>query len=388
MDAQNRHCRIHYYDLTVRADAVGDDVFPLLKDLRPQWGKENVLSEVFTAGVINDMVCFYHIDDKHKRDALMVRVFGKTVGDINPREREFMNIQIANAARCFPEIYASFNNGLSYQYAVGRHANYHDIIKPENIRIISRLLYRLHNLDIDNITLVDRKGIPATYDKAPTLFDKTMDYISSIPVIPKNQKKIEKFKQLRKDLSDQILMEEFAFVKSIVDDIPFPMSFNHMDIHPRNIIINDQTGDITFVDMEISCFSYTYFDLASLFVSKKIFDAMGFTSPDEPDISPDVRKLYLQSYLEAKHEAEGESEITDVEAELLDIKHSILETMQSFQSIAMILALVDVGVNDNFDFLDLIPMFMEDYLAGKEKLGALKNRYIELKDRDQDRLAK
>ena len=45
--------------------------------------------------------------------------------------------------------------------------------------------------------------------------------------------------------------------------------------------------------------------------------------------------MYLQSYLEAKHETEGTTEIPGDEAELIDIKHSMVEIMQFFQFIAM-----------------------------------------------------
>ena len=135
-------------------------------------------------------------------------------------------------------------------------------MKPENIRAISRLLYRLHHVDIDDVSLVDRKGNPVTYDKTPALFDQAMGYISSIPDAPKDGGRFTKFKQFRKELSNQILMEEFSFIKSIVDEVHLPVSFSHMDFHPANIIINDKTGDITFIDLEMSCVSYMYFDLA------------------------------------------------------------------------------------------------------------------------------
>ena len=371
---------IRFYDVTVRADAIEEDVFPILKELRPQWDRENLLSEVFNKGLVNNMACFYQRDDEHRSEAIIVRVYGAAVGDFNPRDKEFMSLQIAHAAGCFPAIYASFNNGLVYQYAVGRHTNFHDIVKPENIRAISRLLYRLHHVDIDNISLVDRKGNPVNYDKSPMLFDQTMDYISSIPDTPKTAERIPKFKEFRKDLNNEVLLEEFAFVKSIVDEIHFPVSFTHMDFHPRNIIINEKTGDITFVDFEMSGFSYMYSDLASLFTAKKFFDVMDFNAPGEPEFTQDVRQLYLESYLEAKHEAEGPSEIPEVATEILDIKHNILEIMQNFQFLPVGFALVDVEINDKFDFLDLTPILMKDYFAGKEKLVALKNRYLELKN--------
>ena len=370
--------RIRFYDLTVRAEAIEEDVFPILKELRPEWQRGTLLSEFFNKGFVNNMVCFYHTEDEHRGEAVVVRVYGAAVGDNNPRDREFMNLQIAHAAGCFPDIYASFDNGLIYQYAAGRHTNFHDLVKPENIRTISRLLYRLHHVDIDDVSLVDRKGNPVIYDKTPTLFDQAMGSISSIPDGPKDGGRLTKFKQFRKELSNQILMEEFSFIKSIVDEVHLPVSFSHMDFHPANIIINDKTGDITFIDLEMSCVSYMYFDLASLFLSKTLADPMGMTTPDEPDITPDVRRLYVQSYLEAKREAEGPSGVPEVEAEIFDIKHSIMEIMQSFQFLVLGFAVVDMDINAKFDFLDLTPILKQHYFTGKEKLVALKNRCIEL----------
>ena len=368
---------IPFYDLTVRTEAIEEDVFPILKELRPEWERGNLLSEDFKKGCMNRMVCFYQTDDEHRSKAVVVRIYGADAGDLNQRDREFMNLQIAHAAGCFPTIYATFNNGLVYQYVVGRHTNFHDIVKPENARTISRLLYRLHHVDIDAMSLVDRKGKPVTYDKTPWLFDQTMDFISSIPEAPQDGEKIQKFTELRDELTDQVLKDEFEFLKSIVDEIDFPVGFGHMDMHPRNIIVNDATGDIAFVDLEMSCFSYPYTDLVSLFVCKNMFDAMGFTTPDEPSVNPDVRKLYLQSYFEAKQEAEGPSKSPDVEAEILDIEHSLLEIILLFQTLTMFFAMVDVNVEVNF--LDLAPTFMKDYFAGKDKLVGLKDRYLELK---------
>ena len=107
---------------------------------------------------------------------------------------------------------------------------------------------------------------------------------------------------------------------------------------------------------------------------------MGMTAPDEPDFTPDVRRLYVESYLEAKREAEGPSGAPEVEAEIFDIKHSITEIMQSFQFLIMGFAMVDMDINDKFDFLDLTPILKQHYFAGKETLVALKNRYIELRN--------
>ena len=371
---------IRYFDVTVRADAVEEDVFPILQELRSQWNREDLLSEVYTKGMVNNMACYYHINDEERTDAIVVRVYGAALGDLNPREKEFMNLQIGHAAGCFPAIYATFNNGLMYKYAPGRHTNYHDIVNPQDIRTISRLLYHLHHIDIDKLHLVDRKGNPVTYDKTPFLFDQMKDYIAAIPEAPKDKKKLAKFRDLRKELSNEYLLEEYEFVKAIIDEVKPPICFNHMDFHPRNIIINDKTGDITFIDFEMSGFAYTYYDLSAFFICKKFFDVLGFTTQDEPELTPEVRKLYLDFYLDAMLEAEETTGRREVEAELLDLGHNIVGMAATLQLMAMGFTMVDTEINEQVDFLKMMPIVTGEYHSGKSMLVSWKDRYLELKE--------
>ena len=102
---------IRFYDLTVRAEAIEEDVFPILKALRPEWERRTLLSEFFDKGFVNNMVCFYHREDEHRSEAVVVRVYGAAVGDFNPKDKKFMNLQIAHAAGCFPAIHAFLTMG-------------------------------------------------------------------------------------------------------------------------------------------------------------------------------------------------------------------------------------------------------------------------------------
>ena len=370
---------VRYFDVTVRADAVEEDVFPILQELRSQWKREDLLSEFFVKGMINSMTCYYHKNDEERTDAIVVRVYGAAVGDLNPREKEFMNLQIGHAAGCFPAIYATFNNGLMYKYAPGRNTNYHDIVNPRNIRIISRLLYQLHHVDIDKLPLVDRNGNPVTYDSTPFLFDQMKDYIGAIPEAPKDSKKLAKFKDLRKGLTEEYLLGEYKLLKAIIDEVKPPISFNHLDFHPRNIVINDKTGDIAFVDFEMSGFTYEYNDLAAFFNCKEAFDAMGFTTPDEPELTPEAKELYLDGYLDAMLEAERATGSREVEAELLTLGHNIVGMAELLRFMAMGLTMVDVELNEQVNFLELVRIATEQYHSEKSMLVSWKDQYLELK---------
>ena len=377
MDMETK-TNIRYFDVTVWADAVEEDVFPILQELRSQWNRDDLLSEVYTKGMVNNMTCYYHRNDEERTDAIVVRVYGAAVGDLNPRYKEFMNLQIAHAAGCFPAIYATFNNGLMYKYAPGLHTNYHDIVNPQNIRTISHMLCQLHHVDVDKVPLVDRKGNSVTYDKTPFLFDQMKDYIAAIPESPKDSQKLSKFNELRKELTNEYLLGEYEFVKVIIDEVKPPISFSHLDFHPRNIILNDKTGDITFIDFEMSCFAYKYTDLSLFVVYKKFFDAMGFTTPDEPELTPDSRELYLDGYLDAMLEAEGATASREVEAELLDIGDNIVGMAEMLKFMAMGLTMADVEINEQVDFLELVRIASGEYYSGKSMLVSWKDRYLEL----------
>ena len=81
------------------------------------------------------MTCFYQVTDKEKHDALLVIVCDlETLHLPLEREKEFLNLQVAHAAGCFPAIVASFRNGVIYNHEPDRVVNFLDLTKhPHNI---------------------------------------------------------------------------------------------------------------------------------------------------------------------------------------------------------------------------------------------------------------
>ena len=369
---------VRYFDTSVDTTCLLDSVFPILSALRPAWSQAELGHQVYSDGYINNMTSFFLKSDADRTDALVVRVYG-CAGQVHPsRDQEFLTLQVAQAAGSFPPILAAFNNGIVYQHMAGRIMTFHDLTTPEVIKEVTRKLYRFQNMDVDSLELLNTKGQKCPYDKTPRSFEETIMMIEMIPESPEEASKVARFQELRNELTDAYLWQECEFIMKVLDEAQLPLRLCHGDLHPRNMIINDKTNNVTFIDYEMSGFSYGSSDLTRLTTSKPFYDGMGFTVPGEPDITPDIRILFHQGYLEAKHEHQGTSRTpaTAEEMELLHVEDQITEAVMCVQLLVVGLAFVDIELD--FDFLKMIPPAKEKYMLLKGKLPELTKRYRDL----------
>ena len=203
---------------------------------------------------------------------------------------------MAEAAGCFPLIYASFDNGIIYKYAKGRVISFHDIVKPEVTQKFCQKLYDLHHIDVDSLQLLDRTGRPAKFDKSPSPLDFMNDLIHHIPESLVNPIWNDKFQRQRQQLTDKVLKDETEFIKASLEEVDLPVTLVHNDLHPGNILIDDDSGTITFLDMEFSTFSYEYIDLSCILMHRDIQVHCGEDPIDVPEITEEIRLQYVMAY--------------------------------------------------------------------------------------------
>ena len=380
-----RDSDIRYFDVIVNGKKVTDEVFPILQALRPEWTKENLCQEKYSEGFINVMCCYYQRSDNKRQDALVVRLFGLEVGTLLTRDKEFLNLQIAHAAGCFPAILASFKNGLIYQYEPGRTLLIKDLNSPDMIRKIVRNVHKLQHIDVASLPLVNRKGESVSYDCTPRAFAVLGDIIKGIPVEPQDETKKEGFRNLRQKNTDEYLNKEHKYVKDILDAVKLPMGFSHGDFHPRNMIIDDDTGKLTFIDYEMSGFFYAGADIASLLRSRELYRAAGVKehASDDKDVSPESRELYAREYVKLQREEAGigNNGGSVDEVELKSVEWRILDVVMKFQAIIMGLAFVNMDILQNIDVLGFIHSAYEDYGMKRGELNDLRDRYLVLKNK-------
>ena len=369
-----------YFDVRIEKEKVKEDIIDLLLPLKPNWTKDDLCHQEYSDGYINSMTCFYQKADERRDDALVVRVYGLE-GENLPleREKEFLTMQVAHAAGCFPAIVAAFKNGVIYEYEPGRMVNFHDLVKPDIVKKVAHQLYHFQHIDLDSLELMDRKGEPAKYDNTPRTIEFTLLFMKGIPNEPKSEKKKAKFYEYRKDLTDAYLMREYEFVKNIHDIVKLPFALNHADLHPRNMIINDETGKLTFIDYEGSTNYYEVGDLVGLFDNRDMYETYKLCPSDEPDITEEIRSMYLREYIKARHEKEGRpcAEVTDGEIEILETQMRILQITNMVGLMVVSLAVVDMSFKD-LDLMDKLGDVKAKYETMKNDLPSLRDKYLKL----------
>ena len=370
-----------YFDVKIDKSNVEDGIWDILSALRPEWTKEDLRTEVYTAGYVNSMTCFYQELDEKRVDALVVRVYGleEASAVLLERENEFLTLQVAQAAGCFPPVLASFTNGLVYRFEPGRIVNFHDLTNPRHIKTVAHLLYKYHHMDVDAMELFNRKGEPEKYDKTPKSIALVPRLLKSIPTVPKDASRAAAFQKAREELTDEYLMGEYEFVKSIADDAKLPTTLAHGDFHPRNIIINDATGKVTFIDYEGAGLNYECADLTRLFDIKMHYDQHGLCAADEPDITDDIKTVYFREYLIARNRQIGKegSVVTPEEIELLRAHTKIMSACNNMLFLVYALMFVDMKLKD-LSVFDLLPKYRRLYSEQRGDLPALRDRCVDL----------
>ena len=377
-----------YFNVKIDKSNVEDEIWDILSTLRPKWTRGDLRTEVYTAGYVNSMTCFYQAQDEKRVDALVVRVYGlEEAGVITlEREKEFLTLQVAQAAGCFPPVLASFINGIVYRFEPGRIVNFHDLTNPRHIKTVAQLLYKFQHMNVDNLELFNRKGEPEKYDKTPKGIGMVPMFLKSIPDGPKDESRAAAFQKAREELTDEYLMGEYEFVKGIIDDVNLPITLTHADFHPRNIIINDETGKITFIDYEGAGFNYECSDLTRLFDVRLFYDELGMCGANEPDITDGIKTVYFREYLTARNKGMGKdgAVVIPEEIELLRTHTKIMSACNDMLFHVYALMFVDVKLKE-FAFFDFVPKHRSSYLERRDDLPALRNRCLDLQNRLNER---
>ena len=369
---------ISFLNVTVKDIEDTPHVFELLKQVKPGWVLADLESKGFDTGGVNEMKVFYQRADGERDDAVVVRVYGDGLGDANPRDTEFLAMQIGEAAGCFPTIYASFKNGVAYKYAKGHVPGFKDLTKPEVITSITSKLYRLNHIDFDSLTLFNQEGKPAKFDGKIKAFSRMKIYINQIPDQVEDPEKNGRFHNLRQELTNEKLLEEYKFVKQVLEETQIPVVFCHGDLHPRNMVLDDATNEVMFVDFELTGVSYGCWDLSYLLTTRPLYEFLGWVDESEPDISGAIRLLYIKGYLTAMFKSLGKeaNQISDLDIEYMDLQLKLVDLSVYCHFLAAGLAWAILPRND---LTRIVPPAKEKYTSLKLSLNDIKTRYLELK---------
>ena len=260
-------------------ESLRDGAAQVVSLIRPSWPKGSFKFKIFTDGISNKLIGIYL--DKNRKDMVLVRVYGAKTELIIDRDAEIRNMIVLSENGCGCQLYAQFGNGLAYEFLPGETLTIESVKSAEIFPKVAETMAKMH---------------------------KSVDLGSEVPREPCMWKKLRMFlQQYPKELSDKRLAENNIselrmraevekLEMTLKDSCTSPIVFTHNDLLLANIVIDDVTGKVSFIDYEYGDYNYQECDIANHFDEMAGVEEMDFLSHYP---TPEFQKKWIRAYLKA-----------------------------------------------------------------------------------------
>lgn len=264
----------------------------IMPHIKPNWKKENIKPLYCNDGLgsTNDIVGVYEegADIDKDGNVVLVRTNGKMTHHFIDREMELVALLLLHQIGEYPPIYFQLANGLCYGYVPGRPGQWKDLADAKFLHSIAVSMTRLHSVTL-----------PENYSQKPVIFCLYDQWLSRIPMTFTDKDIDAKFKSTFGSID--ALRKESEDMKSLLMTFRSALVLCHNDLQYGNLIYNEATGKVTFIDYEYCGLNYVACELGDFFGE--------FAGLDMPDYSlyPDeiVQKKFIRVYLEESAKLKG-----------------------------------------------------------------------------------
>uniref|UniRef100_A0AAG5DNQ5 ethanolamine kinase n=1 Tax=Anopheles atroparvus TaxID=41427 RepID=A0AAG5DNQ5_ANOAO len=248
--------------LTISEHAVTDGAIEILKVIRPLWISDRVRFKLFTDGITNKLVgCFYQPPPPKPNgsaavdDVVLIRVYGNKTDLLIDRRKEAENIQLLHRHGHASALYATFTNGLAYQYVPGvtltTNTCRHEHIWP----LVARRMAQMHKVR-ENTTIGFNTSAPAL----PAKIDQFLKLVPSRFSDASTDERVWKiFPRI------DALRAEFDELYGRLLGVDSPVVFCHNDLLLGNVIYDAARERVTFIDYEYAAPNHQAFDIGNHF---------------------------------------------------------------------------------------------------------------------------
>ncbi|XP_011501489.1 PREDICTED: ethanolamine kinase 1 [Ceratosolen solmsi marchali] len=285
-----------HLDICVDENDIISGAKEIVKHLRPSWPSDQLLYKVFTNGISNKLVGIWYANNYNKM--VLVRVYGHKTDLLIDRQEEIRNIRILHKAGHTHSIYATFNNGLAYEFVEGYTLTVETVREIDVYKLVAKRMAEMHLLQPTSDVSED----------TPVIWQKTEKFMRLMPKQFDDVDKQIKFEKLIKP--HDTLVYEYKILKDNLSQLASPVVFCHNDLLLTNILYNQKENKVTFIDFEYAAYNIQAFDIANHFAE--------FAGVENPDFSlyPDeeLQKSWLRIYLETyKNTSEiSEEDVTEL----------------------------------------------------------------------------
>uniref|UniRef100_A0A673K0X8 ethanolamine kinase n=1 Tax=Sinocyclocheilus rhinocerous TaxID=307959 RepID=A0A673K0X8_9TELE len=322
----------------------------LIKTLRPHWKPSEVKMKSFTDGITNKLIGCYV--GGSMQDVVLVRVYGNKTELFVDRENEVKSFRVLQAHRCAPRLYCTFNNGLCYEFLQGVALEPEHIRSPAIFRHIARQMAKYHAIHAHNGWVPQSDlwlRISKFFSLVPTHFDDP-----------------EKDQRLNSEVpSTACLRDEMIWLQQNLSKLGSPVVLCHNDLLCKNIIYNQQEGNVKFIDYEYAGYNYQAFDIGNHFNEFAGLNEVDYTLYPGRELQLQWLRAYLEAYEEYKSQG---TQVSNTEVEVLYVQVNRFALASHF--IWGLWALIQAQYSTiDFDFLGYAVLRFSQYFKMKPEFS-------------------
>jgi ethanolamine kinase len=211
---------------------------------------------------------------------VLVRIYGYQTDLIIDRQRELVNIGKCYKTGFGPKLYGTFKNGYIYEYFFGKPISPEELEKCTWNARLGTQLAKWH------------KQTQVSTEKEPEVWTTIESWLSLVPENYPNEAQNKKWHEIGGMTK---LRKELSVLKDMAHKSGSPIVFAHNDLLGGNIIVNEETGAIKFIDFEYASTNYQAFDIANHFNEFAGFEA-DYSRYPQKEKQYEFYRTYLKEY--------------------------------------------------------------------------------------------
>ncbi|XP_078046171.1 ethanolamine kinase 1 [Augochlora pura] len=339
-----------HLDITIDENEIVDGAIEIIKKIRPTWHLDKLQFKIFNDGITNKLIGVWY--SEHYNEMVLVRVYGHKTELLINRKDETRNIRILNKAGFTHSIYATFNNGLAYQFIEGVTLTTETVRKPDVYILIAKRMAQMHKLKPDS------DEIP----KEACIWSKLEKFMDIMPKQFSDDAKQTRFEKLIKP--NAVLQENYLLLKETLTSLNSEVVFAHNDLLLGNVLYNQKENIVTFIDFEYTAYNYQAYDIANHFAEFAGIDIPDYSLYPEDNLQKAWLSIYLQEYNNVTYVPENDINLLYVQVnKFVLLSHFFWGCWGLIQSEHSTI---------DFDFLEYAAIRFNEYFKQKEDFLSMK----------------
>ncbi|KAK2722932.1 hypothetical protein QYM36_003202 [Artemia franciscana] len=253
----------------------------IIRSLRPSWNVETVTVKLFTNGTTNRLLGVSEKTDTNKDDMILIRVYGVGTNLIINRQIEINNLFRLQEVGIGSKLYATFKNGLAYEYIKGEKLDTTLCCSEKIYPKIAHQLARFHAVPLESD------------ERKPHLWKKLRLFLNLKLCKFLQEQQKEKFQKI---LPTNELEKEISLLEGILSRLGSPIVFCHNDLTPDNILYDTISLRLSFIDLEYAGPNYQAFDIANHFNEFAGIRTVDYRLYPNDEFQTEWLKIYLHRY--------------------------------------------------------------------------------------------